>query len=137
MSGPWLSFCELLGGAVGRRLGRIVTGDFKTFEKMHGWTHADKIEELAGDRHESPEYLRGLIEDSHTKEQLQAVADYLNNAKKAGNLNVDTQQILLKKIGAKITQIEDSETLRHLIQAAKEKGATSFDWAADWFHHLC
>ncbi|MDF2650944.1 MAG: hypothetical protein K0Q73_6749 [Paenibacillus sp.] len=140
MSGPWLKLCEFLGGQVGRKMGRVVTGDLKTFEKMPGWTHADKIEELAGDRHVSPEYLKGLIDDSHKADQLEAIVAYLNNERKSGNLSEDMLQRLAGRVKAKLDTIEDSEILRQLIQSvketAKEKGATSMDYLADIIHHL-
>ncbi|MBD0381265.1 hypothetical protein [Paenibacillus sedimenti] len=138
--GPWLKLCEFLGGQVGRKMGRVVTGDLRRFEKIPGWTHADKIEELAGDRHVSAEYLKELIDDSQKKEHLEAIVAYLDNSRKSGNLSEDMLQRLTGRISAKLSQMEDSELLRQLLdslkEAAKNKGATSMDYLADIMHHL-
>lgn len=133
MSGPWLGLCKFLGGEVGKKMGRVVTGDLKRWEAIPGWTHAVKIEELAHDKGLDPSYLKDLVKDSSKKPDLEAIEAYITDPFKAAGLGDSARKGLLKMVREKISVLEDQEILRGILDKAKEKGLSSL---GDIFSHL-
>jgi hypothetical protein len=120
MSGPWLKLAEMLGGQVGRKMGKVVSGDLKQFEKIEGWGHVEKINDLATDKGLSPSYLKDLVKQSSDKEHFAALKKYLSDPERVSNIPKAQHGTLLKAVKEKLTYMEDQEIMQQLIQTLKE-----------------
>lgn len=127
--GPLGGLFRILAKEVGKKGGNIVAKDLKQAEKAFNWSHTEKIAELKHDVGLSPSYVGELIENSQIDE-LKSIKSYLN---KDNGYSDQIVRGFYKRITNRINEIEDSNAMKEIIKAFREKGLSFID---DHFDHF-
>jgi Glu-tRNA(Gln) amidotransferase subunit E-like FAD-binding protein len=127
--GPFGGLLQLLAKEVGKKGGNIVARDLKQADKAFHWTHTDKIAELKTDVGLSPSYVKELIDNSSI-DQLNSITSYLN---KENGYSNEVMRNLSKKILKRINDMEDSNAMKEIIKAFREKGLSIINEHFDHF----
>lgn len=123
--GPWGGLLRFFAKEAGHKMGGVVAKDVNAAQKVIRWSHADKIAELKTDTGLSPTYVKELIENSDSVNDLTKITNYLG--KKANGYDAQTMQTFYEKLLRRINDVEDKRALQEMIRAFREKSLTMID----------